>query len=47
MLTPATEFGVRRIRLSIVHSHDRQNENTSSTSIEQHHPDGATLRPEP
>jgi len=23
MLTPATEFGVRRIRLSIVHSHDK------------------------
>src|ERR671910_3102822 len=34
MLTPATEFGVRRIRLSIVHSHDRQNENTNSSTTE-------------
>ena len=34
MLTPATEFGVRRIRLSIVHSHDRQNESTSSSTTE-------------
>src|ERR671910_223884 len=38
MLTPATEFGVRTIRLSIVHNHDRQNENTSSSTTDSSTP---------